>query len=252
MSLRYEGLEFKVDGRNASSFRIDRVMGQSPAKARVNRILDTASFKNPSVTTDKNKDTLVHLGGLNLPIETISFDVENPYYFRAVEVWAADVDKEDAYRRVSGGTIYRVPNMNKSENVITCSLPQTRYVRLKIINRDNPALQVRKAEVAWFRQNLYFIPEAGKSYSLYFGDENLSTPDYEVGHFIPSDAAKRREFRQLAYGAVQKNPPYNPKAARPKKEAFEKNTLQVVILIIVAGMGFWAYRLMRNLKAGNT
>jgi hypothetical protein len=246
MALHYEGLQFRVGSGKATPVRIDRIVAQ---RAPVAPVYDRLSWPRPEATTDKDGNTVVRLGSVRLPIAELTLQVDNVYYHRQVELWSADADKEEAYHQLAGGVIYKIPGMPTAKNTLPIHQPQQSYVQVKILNADNPPLRIQQVDLAWVRQNLYFIPEAGRHYTLYYGGAQVHSPTYELRYLLPAEYANVQHYTAVSAGELRQNPAYRPRLAQEARSAFEKTLFTVVILLCTCGMGFWLYRLMRRLPA---
>jgi len=244
----YDGVEVFLPGKRTKPFRIDRIEGRADAFPETFRRYDHTMFTNPQVTTDENRNTIVPLGQVNLPIAEIALTVENVYYHRRVELWAAESEQKNAYRFLAGGTVYKIPGMNKPENTLQVQQSQRQYLQLKIINGDNPPLRLQQVELAWVRRNLYFIPEAGQRYKLYFGNPQVTTPNYELKHILQAEPRTLNQYVAVSLGAVRSNPDYRPSVSRSAREKFERIAFITVILLLVCGMSLWLYRLLRRIS----
>src|SRR5262249_54564024 len=114
-------------------------------------------------------------------------------------------------------------------------------------NGDNPPLRLQQIEVAWGRRYLYFIPEAGRHYLFYFGNDDVVSPDYELKNVLSASLAAL-PYTELSTGAVQHNPDYHPSLARSTHAQIERSLLISVVLLLSGLMGVWVYRLMKNLQ----
>jgi hypothetical protein len=246
MTLYYEGLQFRTGSGKATEVRIDQIVAQREPVAPV---YDRVSLPHPDTTTDKDGNTVVRLGSVRLPIAELTLQVDNVYYHRQVELWAADMDKEEAYHQLTHGVIYKIPGMPTAKNTLLIHQPQQSYMQVKILNGDNPPLRVQQVDLAWVRQNLYFIPEAGRRYTLYCGGEQVHSPTYELRHLLPAEHAKLQHYTAVSTDELRQNPNYRPHPAQDARSAFEKTLFMVVLLLLAGGMGFWLYRLMQHLPA---
>ncbi len=247
MRVSSDGWEVLVQGAQTKEFHIDRVEGHSGATPSTAQVFDHIQLTNLDVTTDKEGNTIVRLGRANLPATAITLTVENGYYYRRVSLWAADTDSEEAYRQVADGFVYKIPGMNKPEDTLHYDQAQRPFLRLKIVNGDNPPLRLQQVEVAWGRRYLYFIPEAERHYLFYFGNDHIAPPDYELKNVLPTSLAAL-PYIELSTGAMQRNPTYHPSLARSTQEQIERALLVSVVLLLSGVMGVWVYRLMKNLQ----
>jgi hypothetical protein len=269
MQLRYEGLDFAVRGAPAKPFRIDRISGRvgqpstaahhrSAAEVRTaaevhsaDEAYDYLTLADLDTRTDTQGNTLVHLGRVNLPLAQLRLTIDNPYYFRRVELWAADTDKDAAYRQVANGAVYKLPGVASAHTTLRVSYPQSPYLRLKILNGDNPPLRLQQIEAAWIRQNLYFIPAAGRRYTLYFGGAPQRPPEYELRRLLPAQPAQLEQYTAVWLGDIQPQPHYTP-GLRQWQGGMEKTLLTVIVLVLASGLGLWAYRLLKTVtRAGS-
>jgi hypothetical protein len=242
LQLRYEGLEFAVHSASVQPFRIDRIGGRGGAAHAVNDIYDRTAFPQADTRTDTQRNTLVLLGWVHLPVVQLTLTVDNPYYHRRVELWAAETDQEDAYHRVASGVVYKLPGVTSADNTLRVPRVQAPYLRLKILNGDNPPLRLQQVEAAWVRQNLYFIPAAGRRYTLYFGNAQMRAPEYELQRLLPAQPAALEQYAVMSLGDIQPHTRYNPPPVQGKTG---HTLLTVVVLVLVCGLGFWAYRLLK-------
>ena len=248
MTLRYEGLEFLVSKGKTGSFRIDKIVGRSGVSS-VPLVYDQVSLAPSARHTDNSGNTVIVLGRVNLPITEVTLSVDTLYYHRAVELWTADIDQPEAYRRIASGVVYHIPGMPAPRATLVTPLSQPRYVQLKIINGDNPPLRLQQVTIAWPQYQLYFIPEAGRRYTLYCGSEQSRVPVYELQHVLPFDPVTLRQYPVVAVGQLQQNPTYRQPAAPKPWYRTDKTLLTGVILLLAGGLSGWIYRLMQQLPA---
>ena len=249
MTLRYDGLELSMRKGEARTFRIDRIVGRSSLAPPVPAVYDRVSLAQPDTRTDAHGNTVLSLGRLNLPVTEVALSIDTLYYHRAVELWTADVDKPEAYRRVASGVVYNIPGMQTPRNTLYTSQAQLQYVQLKIVNGDNPPLQLQHVTVAWPQYHLYFIPEAGRRYALYYGSEQRRAPVYELRHVLPFNPTTLVHYPVAPVGPLQQSPAYRPPAAQKLWFFTDKSLFTGLILLLACGLGVWMYRLMQRLPA---
>jgi hypothetical protein len=74
----------------------------------------------------------------------------------------------------------------------------------------------------------------------------LSRPEYDLERFITLTTLPQQRFEQRAAGPVRENAGYRAEIPRERKARTEKMVLAAVVMGLVAGMGYWLYRLMRR------
>ena len=100
--------------------------------------------------------------------------------------------------------------MKNPEDTIRCIQSSMKYLQLKIFNGDNPQLQISKIKIGWVKQNLYFVPESGRSYSLYFGSDKVEMPLYELKNLIAPEYEKLKQYKVIGTESITSNPYYKP------------------------------------------
>ena len=249
MTLQYEGLHVRLNNANVPGFRLEQILGRGGATAPASTIYDRATFPQPQVTPDKEGNTVVDLGGVHCPITEVTMHVDNPYYYRQVELWAADKDSPEAYRQIASDVLYKIPGMAVAKNTLSVQQPQQHYVRLKVRNGDNPPLRIRQVDIAWVPQHLYFIPEAAQHYTLYYGSESQRPLVYELRHLLTAQQAARLVSPAVSLGEPQPNPDYRPPPSQGRQHTFENALLLVVIVLLTGGLSVWLYRLLRAIPS---
>jgi len=252
MQLRYEGLAFAVHGAPTTPFRIDRISGRVGSLRGADQVYDTTAFAQLDTRTDAQGNTLVRLGRVNLPVAQMTLTVDNPYYHRRVELWATATDQDDAYHQVASGVVYKLPGVASADTTLRVEHPPAPYLRLKILNGDNPPLRLQQVEAAWVRQNLYFIPAAGRRYTLYFGAEQMRAPEYELRRLLPAQPTLLEQYASVSLGDIQPHAHYNPRLGQGSGRQVEKTLLTVIVLILAGGLGWWAYRLLKAATRSGT
>ena len=102
--LRYKDLEFTLGGLKTGEIKIDGFTSTLGRTKPETPLFDHAVFPNPQAYLDKEKNTIVALGRVNLPIERASLKIKNTYYYRSIELWVAETDDEESYHRVAQNT----------------------------------------------------------------------------------------------------------------------------------------------------
>jgi hypothetical protein len=136
--------------------------------------------------------------------------------------------------------------MSTPENMLRFRQPQRPFLRLEIENEDNPPLRLQQVDLAWERRTPHFIPESGRRYTLYCGNEQIAAPQYELTSILAQQSAAA-PFTEWTISTVQENPTYHPSLARGVQEQIERTVLVGIILLLVGVLSGWVYRLMKNL-----
>jgi hypothetical protein len=250
--LEYDGLQFEVGGMNREPFRIDRVSGWRGERRAGEPVMDRKVIIRPRHDVDDKGNSLYSLGPVNLPLSQVTLKVDRKYYHRNVQLLGADTDNDEDYIQTGSGTVYNIPGMDEPSASFSVAARHYRYMKLKVVNRDNPPLDIQQLELAWPRTNLFFLPEKDRSYTLFFGGDKISKPDYELGQIIKKEHEQLASYPVLSLEGTRKNSGY--KASEPVKttrEATETAAFKIIVGLLVLGLGWWLYSLMKKLPAAS-
>lgn len=251
-SLAYEGLQFKALGINTKSFRIAAIRGRTGPEQEEKPVYDILEISPEqfTVTADKEGNSLVNLGRIHLPVSEVVLDVANPYFYRQVEVVETEDEDGEDERVVGRGPLYRMTGMKNPENRLSFGETTLRHAWLRITNNNNPPLKLNGIELKWTRKDLTFIPEPGRNYQIFAGSDEAETPTYELQKVLSGDTQGRASYQELRLGAIEKNSSYKPgKGPKESRARREKTLFTAVILLVVALIGFWLVRLLRQVSA---
>ena len=249
MSLKYEGLEFNVSGAaQKKDLRIRAVKGSTLVPAEKQPVYDRKTFLDLAPTPDKEGNTVIVFSAA-LPMEQLSFDVDDRYYYRTVNLYGSKSGKEDSYRFLAGRPIYRFPlssEQHEEKNQIEAPSPKYAWYKAVVLNKSNPPLDIRGITVSWVRQNLYFIaPSSGEQYSLCYGNQQMAKPDYDIVNFVNRNSLSRHSVHQATLDPpVASGDP--TRSLRERFSGMEKVVLKTVVVLLVVGMGGWLYTLLRK------
>jgi hypothetical protein len=245
IKLKYEGLDFSVNGVPKRDLRIHAVEGRTQLTSEKKPVYDRKIFSNPASVPDKDGNTVIILHA-ELPIDRITFDIANPYYYRTVTVYGSNTGKDDSYRHLSSQVIYRFPlssDQHEEKRFIDQRIPKHAYYKLVITNKNNPPLEMKGIELSWVQQNLYFIAlKNNERYSLCFGNQLVKKPDYDIANFINQNTLSRNPFERVELATQRAS-------GGPRPElfgGFEKNILKIIVVLLVMGIGVWLYTLMKK------
>ena len=130
-----------------------------------------------------------------------------------------------------------------SNTPATLELPRRQVEELvvEIDNADNPPLDVTAVKAYQLNRYLVASLEAGKAYTLQFGDAEAAAPNYELQHFradIPTDAPVLEAGGTTALKAK----------AKSTKRPASKILIWVALAVVLAGLGLMTVRLLNEMK----
>ncbi|MDY7035379.1 MAG: DUF3999 family protein [Thermodesulfobacteriota bacterium] len=252
MSLRYKELEFSLSGQKTGEIKIDRFTSRISQKSPVKLRLDQVIISSPRTSIDREGNTIVALGYLNLPVERMLLRIKNRYYYRPVELWVGKTAEKKSFTLAANDTIYRIPDINEERNTLFFSMKSYGHMMLKIINHDNPPLQVEEVRIQWIRRNLYFIPEKDRGYELYLGGRNIRSPQYDLQRLIPDKYNKLMTYVECKLGALKKNDAYSPRPDPQSQAGIKKYLFPGLVILLACILGFWVFRLMVKIPANRS
>ena len=124
--------------------------------------------------------------------------------------------------------------------------PKQAFYKIVIMNRNNPQLELKGITLSWIQQNLYFIAlRSGERYSLCMGNPRVKGPDYDIVSFVNQNTLVAPSLR--ANGTCIAEPEgWSAAYARRTRRRHGKNILKIVVVLLVLGMGFWLYTLLKK------
>lgn len=249
-SLKYKGMDFSVNNIKNKNIRINKIMAQATSEKKKAAVNDEAVFTEFYRYTEEDGDTAIIVEA-GLPFNRVSFDASNPYFYRVVEIYYSDTGKEDSYRLLKRAPIYRfhLSGHKEARNYIEYAADRHKFYKLLIKNKNNPPLILKKIKFNWVQRNLYFIGlNDASAYTLRFGNPALDRPDYDLARFIHQGNWFSHNYEKLETTQVKKNINYKPVFSRDRQTRIEKMVLTVIIVIMVVGIGFWLYTLVRKIS----
>ncbi len=247
MRLSYQGLDFSVEGMAEKKLSIKGVQGlTAPQRERI-PVYDSRTFRDVKTETDKDGNTVVILSA-RLPVERIAFDIADAYFSRSITISASDKGKDALV--LSRGAIHRfvLDGQKEEQTALDVRSRKSGTYRILIENRKNPPLAIRGITLSWVEQNLYFITERpGETYTICFGNESLSRPEYDIARFITNRTLPDHRLLQLRRGDIRVNSSYVAATPRAERDRIERTVLISVVIVVVALLVVWIFRLMKKL-----
>jgi len=248
ISLKYDGLDFSIDSGKVKKINIGRITGSTPVEKDVRTVYDYESIAALSSRLDRDRNTEIIIE-TRLPFDRLFLDVANPYFYRKVTVYYSDTGKKDSYQFLLQQPVYRfqISSIRETKDLIGGTTSWHRFYKIVIENNNNPPLDIRDIRLSWVQRNLFFVGlKAAEYYPLHMGSMAAERPVYDLSKFIHQDNWFREASERLEAAAVQKNAAYRPSATKDRKSRVEKTFLTVVVIVLVIGMGFWLYSLLKK------
>jgi hypothetical protein len=244
LQLYYKGVDLSVGTGKPRIIRISGIVGRSaPVQAE---LFDRLTIATPPVTVDKGGNSVLTLA-TGVPVDRISLDLADSYFHRRVTILASDTGKEESYRQLCQGSLYRFLLGGSSERreAIYCRAEKPRFLRIIIDNGSNRPLAIRAVTIEWRPRTLSFVSaDVQGSYLLVFGNGTLARPNYDLSRFDSREMLQQSAMQSVTVGPVRENPTFRPPPDKNRRAKTEKTLLIGVVSLLTAGMGYWLYRLM--------
>ena len=246
--LQYQDLVFSTQDNHAQRFKVDSFAGHSEGRKHDLRAEDSISIIRPQTITDKDGNSQILLGEINLPITVISFDVEDSYFYRPIEVQINHTRDDDSFRTIFHGIIHQIPGESQDCLDLKVDMDQAPFIRLIVRNGDNPPLSIQKINLVWNQRILYFHPREGETYSLTFGNKTIPSPNYETAHLISNDVLALRKLPEWKIVDLDKNLSFSPGVDESERRKIQEWVLNAVVILLLTGLAYWGVMLLNRIS----
>ena len=236
--------------KNIREIRVQSASSRMSTEGPTPPVYDQALFTQPETYLDEEGSTVIDLGKVGLPLEEVSLEIFNPYFYREVELWTSRAKDSSSFSPAGRGCIYGIEAYALKNTALSFGKDKCSYVRLKVVDNGRTPLSINRVALQWTRRGLSFIPLKGRRYTLYFGAKDVKAPKYAI-----QDMIRDNQHVPAAYGSWQmrraeKNETYNPD--RLMKKRFKLIFLLGFGLLVVYILGFWIIQFRNYLpKAGH-
>ena len=220
-----------------SSYKYDFKKAPRPLK------IMSATFTNsylPKITYDKTifnlqeqnttqKNTLYLFKTNYLETSYIKITAKQKNYKREGAVYGSNDKKK--WQWITNFTIKKSSFEKKQKNHITLNT-RKRYLKLVMPKHNNTPLTIEHITAYTQPNYLYFIASPNQHYRLYFGDNTLKNPSYDVASLIKNNAY----FTKATTGSLQHHK-ITPKTIN----FFEENKMMIFTLGILFAVGILLY-----------
>lgn len=192
---------------------------------------------------------VIDLGARHQPFRGVALDVADARFFRGVVVEARREPfrpgEEPLWQALAAGTVYRYGEDGRAhEQLRVDATGRERMLRLRIQNRDDRPLELRRVSVLAPVERLVFDAEPGRAYRLSYGSDALDAPVYDVTRTVGDPALW---IAQAAEGRL--GPPARWSGREPRVPWTERHPALVwgglLALVVLLGTVTW-----RALRAG--
>ena len=151
--------------------------------------------------------TLVELdlGVEGLPTRRLELDIADVNFHRDVNVETSS-DRETWQASGSRTAIFAFDTPKFVGDNVEISYPEStaRYIRLVIVDQDNPPLTINGVEVWGHERRVVFSVNPARSHSVYYGNAAAPRPSYDIERVLPYLATE--DLPQATLGPQTENP----------------------------------------------
>ena len=174
-----------------------------------------------------------------IPFSKIEIHPIEKNFMRQGKIYASDDSKEWRYIKsfsISSSTIKNIENREISVKL------RTPYLKLVVENRDNKPIKIPQITL-WTTPNyLYFIANVNEKYTLFFGEKNVTKPQYELESLVDSrEASREAKLLKLVPLKVE-----IPKKEIPFLDRYKKILFTLIVLLSLAVLAYIAFILLKG------
>jgi hypothetical protein len=203
--------------------------------------LDAFSM-SPAIIQESNMRTTlitVDIGFQGLPHDAVQLVIDPGQFYRSFTLESSRDSTK--WRPIGAGVIFR----RAEREALTNSFAEQwdRYLRVRIVNRDDPPLAVRQLILSTERRVVEFPADVTGQYWLYYGSPGARPPSYDFAETRPIHA----QTAVVELGTEEINPAYREtlKPWTDRRPAVLYAVLAAAILI----MGFVAVRFLIKMQS---
>lgn len=254
IQVRVKGADVRINYPDAKKILIQRIEAHTGNGREAVILYDHQNIKPVKPKTTKDHKTIIDIqtGGR---FERIDFEITNPLYYRQVHIYSSETGAEGSYQLLADDDIYRTPDQTHS--YLLNQFTNHPYFRFEIENKDDLPLNIKGIRLTWIQKLLCFYGlETAPAYTLYFGNPRVTAPDYDLQKLVNPENwvevfAKQGGSNRLILPELTENPSFrgNPLGKQGKQEGF---ILTIVVILLVAGLGVWLYKLLQRTAPMNS
>jgi hypothetical protein len=212
-------------------------------------------YNNP---TKKATEAVIDMGVSGRLTQGVTLYPTDANYSRRVLIDVSDTNTAtSSWRSVGQSSISHIvtPTFTGGSNTISYSRQNARFIRISIVNDDNPPLTLgTKVTVEGPLVTVFFEAKPGISYRAYYGNSNARTPQYDTSAF--KSYIDETTLSSASVGAEVFNTVYVAPAGPviPFSEAYPgllNGFLVIIVLIIGALIFLYARKFIKKTTEGS-
>lgn len=173
-------------------------------------------------------------GAARVPIATFTVATSQPLFDRPVAVEISSDGVE--WRHLAASQIYRTVEHGQSRESLEVRIPETTsaYWRVTVFNRNDAPLPDFTVRANTIPRRIVFRPQAGRQYSLLYGNEEAKPADYEFARL--TDAATLDQAAAVTVANGETNANYTDPAPWTERHPVIVWSALVIVVIVLGGL----------------
>lgn len=182
------------------------------------------------------------LGAQPPPWDRIRFDAAPGAFYRAAEVQISDDNKQ--WRSAASGFISRTGS--RESLTLYASEQRSRYVRVRVMNRDDQPMAISKLVFETPSKVVRFIPKAEGEHALWYGNPTAAAAAYDLAIVLDQDAPIERIV--LMPGPEKRFGDFlGPELPWTEQHP---NLFYLILTLIAGAIAVWAVRGIKKVTGG--
>lgn len=248
ISLKFDGLDFSATRTARKRVRVDGLTARAGLRREGEILYDERTIPAPALAKEKAGESSFTVP-LGLPVDELAFAIDSGEFVRGVRVLAGKT-ADGPFTQVAGGSLSNVNLSGERQLRDLLRLSERKIDHLKVVfeDRSSPPLAVRSLTARHVRRVLLFVPDAdAPGLTLCAGHPDLPAPAYDLASIVhQGNWHTGRAYLDVPMPALAANAKVERPVPGDVQARMEKGLLAAIILLLVAGLGFWFYKVIQS------
>ncbi len=242
LKLNYKGLDLSLNDYDSNPFRINNISGETYYKNK--EIINYDEKEYIPEVENKDKKSIIRLKN-KLSVNKINFNISEPYYYREINIFSGDKDNNPILKDY----IYDLGNNeNDEKKYINLNFHISKDLRTEILNYDNPPLIINKLKTQRVKKNLFFLSNNDSMYKIFTSNKDIESGVYDIRNYINEYNWYKTKYNKLNISQVLENKDFKEGFSKDEQEKLQKNILMALVFFIAGILGYWIYKMMKDIS----
>ncbi|MEW5979209.1 MAG: DUF3999 family protein [Acidobacteriota bacterium] len=182
----------------------------------------------------------------HLPWDQVNITTPEDNFCRLIQIHGSN--DLQSWQRQLQSEIYRFRTNRYEVERRSLQFPEARhrYLKLVIFNYDDQPLRLEKVEVQGIDKDILFEARPGRSYFLYYGNDQASTPRYDLEQV--KNYVNLEKVPRVQLAAARDNPRFHPSGPRKPWTERWPALFWGSLLVLAISLGAVIIRMMKRVK----